>query len=161
MNIQTTLAFRYLGGRKLRTTLTTLAIVFGVLVIFGVNAMLPAFMQAFTANTMAAAGEIDAVITLKTADVFEASTVDQVAAVDGVRAASGLLNRAVNLPADFFDDDPATADAVSAVSLVGIDPEQARTIHAYRIKEGRFLEGDAPETLITESLAEALGLGVG
>ena len=161
MNIQTTLAFRYLGGRKLRTTLTTLAIVFGVLVIFGVNAMLPTFTQAFTANTMAAAGEIDAIITLKTADVFEASTVDQVAAVDGVRAASGLLNRPVNLPADFFDDDPATADAVSAVSLVGIDPEQARTIHAYRVKEGRFLEGDAPETLITESLAEALGLGVG
>ena len=161
MNIQTTLAFRYLGGRKLRTTLTTLAIVFGVLVIFGVNAMLPAFMQAFTANTMAAAGEIDAVITLKTAGAFETAAVDQVAAVEGVRAASGLLNRPVNLPADFFDNDPATVDAVSAVSLVGIAPEQARTIHAYRIKEGRFLEGDAPETLITESLAEALGLGVG
>jgi len=161
MNIQTTLAFRYLSGRKLRTVLTTLAIVFGVLVIFGVNAMLPAFTQAFQANTMAAAGEVDAIITLKTADAFEAATVEQVAAIKDVRAASGLLNRTVNLPADYFDGDPVAADAVSAVSLVGIDPEQARSIHAYRFREGRFLEGDAPEALITESLAEAIGLSVG
>ena len=35
MGIQFTLATRYLWGRKLRTFLTTIAIIFGVLVIFG------------------------------------------------------------------------------------------------------------------------------
>ena len=47
MNIQLTLARRYLAGRKLRTFLTTLAILFGVLVIVGMNSLLPAFTRAF------------------------------------------------------------------------------------------------------------------
>ena len=41
MNLQLTLAARYLGGRKLRTFLTTLAIVIGVMVIFGMGIYLP------------------------------------------------------------------------------------------------------------------------
>ena len=47
MNFQLTLAARYLGGRKLRTFLTTLAIVIGVMVIFGMGIYLPSFMDAF------------------------------------------------------------------------------------------------------------------
>ena len=50
MNLQLTLAFRYLRGRKLRTMLTTLAIVFGVLVIFGMNTLIPAFTPRSTAG---------------------------------------------------------------------------------------------------------------
>jgi len=57
-----TLALRYLLGRKLRSFLTTLAIVFGVVVIFGMNSMLPVFTQAFQANAMAAVNEYDAMI---------------------------------------------------------------------------------------------------
>ena len=45
MNLQLTLAARYLWGRKLRTALTTLAIVFGTLVIFGMNTILPAMLR--------------------------------------------------------------------------------------------------------------------
>jgi putative ABC transport system permease protein len=37
LTLQPTLAARYLWGRKLRTFLTTLAIVFGVWVIFSMN----------------------------------------------------------------------------------------------------------------------------
>ena len=40
LTLQLTLAARYLWGRKLRTFLTTLAIVFGAWVIFGVIAAL-------------------------------------------------------------------------------------------------------------------------
>src|SRR3972149_6013237 len=120
MNLQLTLAARYWSGRKLRTVLTTLAIVFGVLVIFGMNTMLPAFVGAFQANTLAAAGQVDGTITLTTSDAFQMVVVDQVAAVEGVRATSALLNRTVNLPPDYLDGDPATPDAVTAVSLVGL-----------------------------------------
>src|SRR5512134_2206730 len=127
MNIQLTLAARYLAGRKLRTVLTTLAIVFGVLVIFGMNSILPAFVRAFQANVLAASGQVDATITLKTFDVFDSNVADQVAAVDGVRAVAGIIDRTVNLPPDYYDSDPATADAVSALSLVGTDPVQAKT----------------------------------
>jgi hypothetical protein len=37
----TIMALRYLNGRRLRTTLTTLAIVLGVALIFAVNLILP------------------------------------------------------------------------------------------------------------------------
>lgn len=162
MNMQLTLAIRYLNGRKLRTALTTLAIVFGVLVIFGMNTLLPAFRRAFQVNVLAAAGQVDATVTLKTSDAFDASVVGKVSAVQGVRAASGSLNRTVNVPADYYDHDPAMPDAVSALSLVGIDPAQAMTVHTYSIKEGRFLkEDDANVAVISASLAEALGVHLG
>ncbi len=162
MSIQLTLASRYLSGRKLRSVLTTLAIVFGVLVIFGMNTMLPAFTSSFQANALAASGQVDASITLKTSDVFEASVADRLTAVDGVRAISALLNRVVNLPPDYIDADPTTADAVSAVTLVGVDPAQATTVHAYVIHAGRFLEpGDAAAAVISQSLADVLGVAVG
>jgi putative ABC transport system permease protein len=162
MRLQLTLAARYLGGRKLRTVLTTLAIVFGVLVIFGTNTLLPAFTGAFQANAMAASGQVDASITLKTNDVFEAAVADRVAAVDGVRAFSGLLNRTINLPPNYIDGDPAIADAVSAITLVGIDPVQATTVHAYVLHAGRFLaSGDGAVAVISQSLADVLGVGLG
>jgi putative ABC transport system permease protein len=162
MNLQLTLAARYLSGRKLRTTLTTLAIVFGVVVIFGMNTMLPAFTSAFQANALAASGQVDASITLKTSDVFDAGVADRVAAVGGVRAMSALLSRTVNLPPNYLDGDPAIPDAVSAVSLVGIDPAQAASVHAYLLRAGRFLEqGDAAAAIISQSLADAAGLRLG
>ncbi|MBP6015772.1 MAG: ABC transporter permease [Candidatus Promineofilum sp.] len=162
MTIQTTLARRYLAGRKLRTFLTTLAIVFGVLVIFGINTVLPTLVQAFQTNTLAAAGEVDATITLKTGDEFDDAVIDQVTAIEGVRAASGFLNRTLGLPVDYFDGDPAAPDAVSALSLVGINIDQATALHSYNLREGRFLEsGDTRAAVISESLAEMLGIDVG
>ena len=162
MSIQLTLARRYLAGRKLRTFLTTLAILFGVLVIVGMNSLLPAFTRAFQTNILAATGNVDATITLITGDAFDATVAERVAAVESVRAVSGLLNRTVNLPADYLDNDPARPDPAAAVSLVGIDVTQATALHAYNVIDGRFLEeGDAGVAVISESLAEMAGMGVG
>jgi len=162
MNLQLTLAARYLSGRKLRSVLTTLAIVFGAVVIFGMNTMLPAFTGAFQANALAASGQVDASITLRTSDIFDSRIVDRVAAIDGVRAFSGLLNRAINLPPDYLDADPGTPDAISAVTLVGVDPAQATTVHAYVLRAGRFLgENDSAAAVISQSLADVLDVEVG
>ena len=138
MNIQLTLARRYLVGRKLRTLLTTLAILFGVLVIVGMNSLLPAFTRAFQANVLAAADKVDATITLKTSDAFDAAVAERVAAVEGVRVVSGLLNRTVNLPADYLDNDPTRPDPAAALSLVGVNVAQATALHAYNVIDGRF-----------------------
>ncbi|MCB8967649.1 MAG: hypothetical protein H6660_12240 [Ardenticatenaceae bacterium] len=46
MTFQVKLALRYLRGRRLRTGLTLMAIVFGVMMIFGFNGILPAMQQA-------------------------------------------------------------------------------------------------------------------
>ena len=162
MNFQFSLALRYLSGRKLRALLTTLAIVFGVLLIFGMNSIIPAMMKAFQANILAASGLVDAAVSLKTGDAFPADKLATVKAVDGVRVITGLLDRTVNLPPDYFDADPALPDRVSALSLVGLDIATVRDVHAYNILNGRFLEAsDSNAAVISQSLADNLGLTLG
>ena len=76
MNMQLTLAARYLWGRKLRTFLTTLAVVFGVMILFGLNGLLPALMDRFRQNIMATAGKVDLVVSGATDGTFDARIAD-------------------------------------------------------------------------------------
>jgi putative ABC transport system permease protein len=162
MSLYLTLAGRYLAGRKLRTVLTTLAIVFGVLLIFGMNTIMPAFIGAFQANALALAGQVDATITSKSGEAFPEAVAGTVAAVEGVRVVSGSLERAIGLPADFFDGDPAAPDRLTAVTLVGAVPQAIRSTASFNILQGRFLEaGDGAVAVITESLADEAGLRLG
>jgi putative ABC transport system permease protein len=162
MNLQLTLAWRYLSGRKLRTFLTTLAVVFGVLVLFGMNIILPTMIAAFEENVLGAAGVVDYSVTNLTGGSFPESVGDSLAAVGGVRALSPKLDRTVNLPPDFFDQDPAKADAISAVNLVGVIPDAARSVRSYVLADGRFLQdGDTASTVITQTLADAIGVKAG
>ncbi|MCA9928304.1 MAG: ABC transporter permease [Anaerolineales bacterium] len=162
MNFQLTLALRYLAGRRLRTVLTTLAIVFGILLIFGMNSILPAFVHSFTANAMAMEGQVDVSITSKTNGAFPESVLRTVRDVDGVKVAAGTLERSISLPADYIDHDPATPDRVTSVTLVGGVPDDIRSVQAFNIVEGRFLEaGDGDTAVITQSLADDAGLKLG
>ena len=162
MNMQLTLAVRYLGGRKLRTVLTALAIAFGVLLIYGLNSIMPAFLGAFQASAMAVAGQVDASITTKTGAAFPVATLDRLAAVDGVQTLAGMLERNLGLPTDFFDGDATLPDRVTAVTLVGGDPAAMRAMTAYQLEEGRFIEaGDANSAVIARSLAEVAQVGLG
>lgn len=157
-----TLALRYLSGRKLRTLLTTLAVVFGVMVIFGMNILLPTFMKTFQANMMAAAGEVDATITHKTGAPFSESVVERILKVDGVRSASGSLNRTISFQADYFDNDPLKADQIKGLNLAGLDLNSIRTVRIFNIVDGRFFQvGDTYSAVINESLADTLSLKLG
>ena len=151
---QIKLAGRYLWGRKLRTFLTTLAIVFGTLVIFGMNIILPTMVQAFQSNLLAASGQVDVTVTLKTGEAFSRKVLNRVRAVEGIRAIAGSLSRTVNIPSDYY----GRAD-IAALTLTGIDPKDAQTLRSYPVKEGRFLRSDDTyAAVITTSLAESLGL---
>ncbi len=162
MGIQLTLAVRYLNGRRLRALLTTLAVVFGVLVIFGMNILVPTMLQAFQSTMMAASDQVDVTVRLKSGDSFSAALADRVRSVEGVQAAQALMARPVNLPADFYDRDPAAPDRVSVLTLVGLDPKTAQAVRPYPVREGRFLSaGDGDAAVITASLAEPLGLSLG
>src|SRR5690349_7181339 len=97
------IASRYLMGRKLRTFLTTLAVVFGVFVIFGMNIIVPTMLQAFTANAMAAAGQVDITVTEKHGETFSLKLLDKVARTDGIKVAEGYIQRTMNLPENYFD----------------------------------------------------------
>ncbi len=61
-------------GRKLRTFLTTLAIVFGDWLIFGMNILMPTMLKAFQVNMLAASGQVDVTITHKTGETFSRNT---------------------------------------------------------------------------------------
>ncbi len=158
MNFQLTLAARYLWGRKLRTFLTTLAVVFGVLVIFGMNILLPTMLDAFTSNIRAASKQVDVSITHKTGEAFSLSVLRKVRAVEGVSAAAGSLSRTMNIPDNFYGRDAQ----ISAVTLIGLDPRAAQSVRDYSVKEGRFLRtDDETVAVITTSLADRLGLKPG
>ncbi|GJQ53010.1 MAG: ABC transporter permease [Anaerolineaceae bacterium] len=162
MNIQLTLAYRYLSGRKLRTFLTTLAVVFGVLVIFGMNIILPTMIEALQANVQGASGLVDFSATHISGEPFSINVADKLKNVDGVRAYSPSLTRVVNIPADFYDDDSNQPDKVTALSLVGVIPEAARSVRAYPLVEGRYLEDtDTNAVIISRTLSDSLKVNLG
>src|SRR5688572_10234281 len=139
-----TLAVRYLLGRKLRTLLTTLAIIFGVTILFGMNAIMPAMSQALRQNMLAATGQVDLTITNVADGVFDESVVDEVRGVEGIAAATGLLRQNAQLP---------RGEAVTLLSVTGVDAESVTDTRVYRMVEGRFIEaGDVATIVIAESL---------
>jgi putative ABC transport system permease protein len=163
MNLQLTLAWRYLNGRKLRSFLTTLAVIFGVMIIFGMNIILPTMLAGFNANMLAATGSVDVSISSQAGGTFPLSVADGLADIEGVRALTTSLNRTINLPADFVDGNPGLADSITAVNLVGIDPLTAREMRVYLVQgSGRFLEpSDANAVVISQSLADAYRVQLG
>ncbi len=162
MKLQLTLALRYLSGRRLRSFLTTLAVMFGVLVIFGMNILVPSMMAAFQATMLSVSNTVDLTVTLRTGGGFSPDVLAQVQSTEGIAIAHGMLERPVNLPADFYDNDPQKPDAVTLVNLVGLDPVASRGIRNYVIQEGRFLQpGDTDAAVFSSSLADNLGLKVG
>jgi putative ABC transport system permease protein len=162
MNIQMTLAYRYLWGRKLRTALTTLAIIFGVLLIFGMNAILPTMIAALQANVQGAEGNVDFTIASASGGSFDPAAAEKLRSLDGVRAVSASLQRTINFPLDFVDGNPARPDTLTAVNLIGITPEVARSIRAFPIVTGRYLnDSDTASAVITQTLADSLSLKLG
>lgn len=150
MKIQLTLARRYLAGRRLRTTLTTLAVVFGVMLLFGLGSLAPTVEQAFRRTMAIAAGEVDLTVTHASGAAFAAGRLDAVRAVEGIALASPSLRQEIVLPA---------GSVANGVTLVGIDPATARSLRDYPLIAGRFLEpGDGAAIVAPEGLA---GLEVG
>lgn len=157
LSFEMTMAVRELSRRKLRTFLTTLAITLGTLVIFGMNILLPTMLAAFQSNLLAASGQVDVTVTLKTGEAFSRAALNTVRRVEGVSAAAGALSRVANIPDKFYGQ-----ASIGALTLTGIDPGAAQALRAYPIVAGRFLRSDDPEAaVISASLAEKLGLQVG
>ncbi len=153
MSIAFTLASRYLWGRKLRTLLTTLAVVFGVSVIFGLGTLLPTMTEAFTKMFFASAGQVDLSVSSASGATFEASVVDELERIEGVSAATPVLRRPVAMP--------RTA-AVGTIQVVGVDPRSAVRVRHFPVLDGRMLSsGDRGSVALGKSLAEETGSRVG
>ncbi len=158
MNLQLTLAARYLWGRKLRSFLTTLAIVIGVMVIMGTGIYMPTFMSAFEKSMLSASGQTDVMITHKTGEAFSVSVLNRVKTIGGIRVIAGSIDRAINLPPNFYGRDVD----IAGISIVGIDPNLAPQLRDYTITQGRFLrQGDGNVAVISQRLADTLKLKPG
>jgi putative ABC transport system permease protein len=158
MSIQMTLALRYLQGRKLRTVLTTLAIVFGVMVLFGLGAVIPTMTQVFRQGLMSSAGKVDLTVTHSSGGTFSAGQAGVLRKLDGIAQASGSLRQNITLP-------PALSNAgngVNALTIVGVDVATASGVRSFPLVAGRFLApGDDKAIIMSDALAKKLGLSIG
>jgi len=153
-----TLAWRYLRGRGSRSLLTTLAVVFGVMLTFGLNGILPAMVEAFNHNLLSAAGRVDLTVTSALNQPFRADVVDRILAVPQVASASPGVQRVAPLPRNV----DAPPDALAQLVVVGIDLASVGTVHDFPLAAGRMLAaGDNAAVVLNSDLAGQLALGVG
>jgi putative ABC transport system permease protein len=159
VSVQFRLAWRYLRGRGLRTLLTTLSVVFGVMLIFGLNGILPPMMSAFTRNLLSTAGKIDVSITSTFNEPYPIDVLDRVTRVPGVAAATAEIQRPV--PLSPIPGVP-TANQVAQINVIGVDPLTARKVRDFPVASGRALgSGDGNVLVLAEDLAAKLNLRVG
>ncbi len=161
------LALSYLKGRPIRTIMTTMSIVIGVMIMFGLNGVAPAFKEVFSSSTSSMAlSEIDLYVTRGDGGFFRQEYTQNVGSIDGVASTVGMIVRQVLLPADHYE----TADgrAISTIQVYGIDASindetfDVVTAGGRRLAAGRLLQpGDNQVALISEKFAEGLGIGVG
>ncbi|MHB0875805.1 MAG: ABC transporter permease [Anaerolineae bacterium] len=132
------MAMQYMRVRRLRTALTTLAIVLGVTLVFAVNLALPSAMAALSRTTMSAAGRADLTVT-SPAGVFAAEApLTAIREVPGVNAATAVLRRQIGLPND--GGGLGAPGQVTTYQLVGIDAATVLDVHPYVVTDGRMLE---------------------
>jgi len=159
VSVQLTLAWRYLKGRGGRTVLTTLAVVFGVMLIFGLNGLMPAMLQAFSRTLVSTAGKVDATVTSPFGASFSLDVANKVTRVPGVAQVTPMLQRTVPLTPR---TGVAAADQVTQAYVVGVDPATILNVRDLPIASGRSLAmGDGNVLVLASDLARRLGVAVG
>jgi putative ABC transport system permease protein len=161
MSVELTLAWRYLRGRPARTALTLLAIVFGALITFGMNGVVPAVRASFGESVRLSASEVDLIITPDTERTFDAALADLIRGTPGVAAATGVLERPLLLPEGYR---LATSDGLPIDGLVvnGWEPAPSEAVIPYRPLAGRWLAaGERDTAMVRETLLARTGLALG
>ncbi|MBA4384620.1 MAG: hypothetical protein C0410_07780 [Anaerolinea sp.] len=161
MRIQLLLAWRYLWGRKQRMVLTTLAVVFGVTLLFGLNSMIPAMMESFRHNMVTTAGKVDISISSESNNPFDQSVLNDLSEIDGISYYTGILTKTVVLP-ESLGGSVNKLTGASAVTVTGVDVTTAQNVRNYSLTDGRFLEADDTfATVIPQLLADKMELKTG
>jgi putative ABC transport system permease protein len=162
------LALSYLRGRPIRSIMTILSIVIGVMIMFGLNGMAPALKDVFVSNTQSVAlSNVDLYVTRKDGSFFRQEYLQNVEAVEGVESTAPLIVRAVALPSERYKT--PDGNDVSTIHVCGIDTSitddtfNVITAGGRRLLAGRSLQtGEAGHVvLISQQFAEGLGIGVG
>jgi ABC-type lipoprotein release transport system permease subunit len=161
MTLQLLLATRYLLRRRLRSTLTVLAVTLAVTVVMGTNATVPASLQTFQSGLQAATQSVDVTITREAAHSFPAQLAVRIAALKGVQNVTGVLRMSAIYPPKLIN--PASSlTTAPTVFITGVDPEAARALYRPIVEQGRWLQqGDLNVVVIDKKLADKFHLSVG
>jgi len=155
------LAFRYLSGRKLRTFLTTLSILFGVMIIFGLNGVIPSLQDSFRRGVMFSTGQVDFTVTSLTQGPFYEEALDRLQGVKGIAGYTGSLSKNILLP-ESLSLKTNEGKRISSLTLIGIDPITYETVRKIDLTEGGSFSGpEGWEAYISEELAKKTGKKVG
>lgn len=154
-----TLARRYLLRRKMRSVLTTLAIVFGVALVIGVDALIPAMEAALEDGIRSSLGAVDMSVSKKARTPFDAAQLQAVRDVPGVARASARLTSSLQ----FAEDPPLVIDKKPVLSavVVGVDTAEERPALPLDIKSGDALRPGQTAVLVSAPLVEKAGLKLG
>jgi putative ABC transport system permease protein len=134
----TRMGLRYLNGRRLRTTLTTLSIVFGVALIFAINLALPSMMDAFKQSMSSISGADIRFTSTSGVSFTPESVLPQVSGVAHVQAVTGILSRQFSIPTV----ENGALGSAAQIQLIGIDATSATAVRQFAMSEGRFLQAD-------------------
>ncbi len=162
------LATSYLKGRPIRSIMTILSIVIGVMIMFGLNGLAPAMQELFISNTQSVAlSNVDLYVTRQDGSFFRQEYEQNVGAVQGVESTAAMVLQAVNLPPEHYQT--PDGNDVSSIQVYGIDTTvvdetfNVVTAGGRRLTSGHNLgQGDrGQQVLISEQFAEGLGISVG
>lgn len=155
------LALRYLAGRKLRTALTTLSILFGVMIIFGLNGVIPSLQDSLRNTMMLTAGQVDFTVTTSAQAPFDEKKLTRLQGIEGIQSYTGVLSRTILLPESRLLKTTA-GNAITSLTLIGIDPDSYEQVRKIDLAGGTsFSSPDASEAYVTEGMAEKTGKGIG
>lgn len=145
------MAVQYMRRRKLRTLLTTLAIMFGVSLLFAVQLIIPSMMEAFDQASYTQTDGVDVTVMNTAGIAFDpAEPMRVLENVEGVAAVTGVLHRRISLP----DEDRFIA---YKIEVMGVDPATSPTVHQYDLQAGRFLTPDDEYAAVVSRGAAEVG----
>ena len=160
MMIHLKIAFRYILGRKLRSILTITAILIGVMLIFGLNGILPASMKAFKKGLITSGEKADLIITSRSRGEFDISVKEKLFTFEGIDIINAYLNKSIILPDEFAFN--SLKGIIKNVTIIGIEPNMYNKAKPLEIIKGKNIEDDSSgEILIGEKLAKASKIDIG
>ncbi len=153
------LAFRYLMGRKYRTALTTLSIVFGVIIIFGMNGMIPAIQSAFDQSLTLSIHGLDLILSHELGITFDEERAKELEAWEGIEIISPVLEDVLSLGRYRFANNDST---IGKISINGVEPLTSKQAIPLSTEKGRWIApGDKNVVLVRSSFIDKTGYQLG
>ena len=153
------IGMRNLRARAQRTLLTTVGIVLGVGIVFGVITLSDTMASTFTDLYSRAFGAADITVTAAGGSgTFGEGVVEEVRGYEGVESVAPRLSLPASLILEGRQENGLPE--VQSMRLFGIEPESAALATGFELAEGRFPEG-GKEITLDGSSAEGAGLEIG